>query len=209
MMVSDGEIIDAGSAAWARLRDRERKTWEDWIAVARALAIGRAAAFKVAETNRAVGTRYNKAMGDWLRRNHLAEITGQDRYRALKVLDHLGEIEQWRESLDGAKRRKLNHPNPVWFGWRRSIRPPVEPQRAEVEQRIDAVRDAARRRGTRGIFWPQHVLRRCHQKVLDSRSTDLLVITRLILETAIADARDLYALLPPEPTPNDHRKEPA
>jgi hypothetical protein len=64
--------IAEGRAGWSRLRQRERTSWQDWLAVGRALAIGRTFALKIAKTNRAVGTTYNRAMGQWLRDNGLA-----------------------------------------------------------------------------------------------------------------------------------------
>jgi hypothetical protein len=76
MSDSADDAIAMGRAASARLRDRDRATWADWLDVARAIAIGRTAALKVAGTNCPVGTRYNTAMRNWkrpttaLRHNH-------------------------------------------------------------------------------------------------------------------------------------------
>jgi hypothetical protein len=67
MSDSADDAIAVGRAASARLRDRDRATWADWLDVARAIAIGRTAALKVAGTNCPVGTRYNTAMRNWKR----------------------------------------------------------------------------------------------------------------------------------------------
>jgi hypothetical protein len=70
-----------------RLRERERATWADWLMVARALIIGRSEALKTAKTNRAVGTTYNRAMGEWLRENDMADLSAQARYRAILCIE--------------------------------------------------------------------------------------------------------------------------
>jgi hypothetical protein len=93
-------VLDAvadGVAAWSRIRDHGRKHFEDWITVDRALAIGRTEALKIARTNKAVGPRYNAAMGAWLKQHGLAEITAQERYRLLLILENLPAISAWRD----------------------------------------------------------------------------------------------------------------
>ena len=119
MTDSADDAVAIGIAAWARLRDHERATWADWLDVARALAIGRTAALKIADTNRPLGTRYNMAMGVWLRENGLDGVVAQERYRLLLILQNIEAIEIWRADLDEAQRRGLSHPNSVWANWRR------------------------------------------------------------------------------------------
>jgi hypothetical protein len=80
MTLADDPVA-IGIAAWARLRDHDRATWTDWLDVARAPAIGRTAALKAAHTNRCVGSKYNAAMGTWLRENGLDGVNNQERYR--------------------------------------------------------------------------------------------------------------------------------
>jgi hypothetical protein len=116
--------IEAGREAWQRLREAPRATWTDWLMVARALIIGRTEALELANTNRPVGTRYNAAMGRWLRETGLADVSAQERYRLLLVLENLPAIEAWRAGLDDAQRRRLNHPGAVWHGWRRAVAEP-------------------------------------------------------------------------------------
>jgi hypothetical protein len=113
------DAVSDGVAALSRLRERERTSWADWITVGRALIIGRAVSLRTAETNKPLGSRYNAAMGKWLREHDLDGITNQERYRALLVLENLPAISAWRDGLDEAKRMRLNHPNAVWQAWRR------------------------------------------------------------------------------------------
>jgi hypothetical protein len=54
--------------------DASGTSWNDRLAMGRVLAIGRAAAMKIANTNRAVGPRRNLAMGNWRREHGLADV---------------------------------------------------------------------------------------------------------------------------------------
>lgn len=55
------------------------------------------------------------------------------------------------------------------------------------------------RRGSRGSHGPQDFVRRAHEAMLKSRSTDLLTLARLALEAAIKTESDVLALLTPSP----------
>ncbi|WP_334406062.1 hypothetical protein [Bradyrhizobium sp. AZCC 2289] len=77
---------------------------------------------QIAKTNKPVGTRYDRAIGAWLAESKLDGITNQERYRALLCLENLGTVEAWRADLNDAQRRQPNHPNAVWFAWRRSMK---------------------------------------------------------------------------------------
>jgi hypothetical protein len=118
-------VIDA-QQAWTRLQNHERRSWDDWIAVSRALELGRAAALRAAQTNEPVGTKYNRAMGAWLLEHGLGGINAQTRYRALLVLENLEPITRWRDGLDPKRKVRFNHPGAVWHGWQRSMRPKRE-----------------------------------------------------------------------------------
>jgi hypothetical protein len=120
-MVDD---VAAGRAAWERLQERARKSWDDWKAVGVALQIGRALALEEAGIDVPYGKRYTKAMGRWLAENGLDAIGQQLRHRVLSCMDNLAEIEQWRASLDAEARNRLNHPDAVFWRWhRRDIMP--------------------------------------------------------------------------------------
>jgi hypothetical protein len=90
--MSDAVLTEAREA-WTRLRNRERASWSDWLAVGRAIAIGRIEALRAAKTNKAVGSTYNKAMRSWLHENGLAGVTAQERHAVLNILEHLPAIE--------------------------------------------------------------------------------------------------------------------
>jgi len=189
--VAPNDTIAEAVAAWGRIKSRA--TFDDWVAVARALVIGRSSAMMAATSNKPMGGRYNKAFGAWLRGNGLDGISNQERYRAILVLENLPAIEQWRATLHETKLRKFNHPNAIWAHWQRSIKEPAEvksPRRPPVT--------ASLRRGgpTRAVCFPQDFLRRAHRAMLESRSSDFLTLARRALEAAIRNDTDLLELLP-------------
>ena len=120
--MSDAALL-AGQAAWVRLRDRERATWDDWMMVADALIVGRAAAMSAAKSNKPMGFLYNRIFGDWLRSHGFDGISNQERYRAILCTENRAAIETWRDTLDPAKVRRLNHPGAVWHAWCRATKP--------------------------------------------------------------------------------------
>jgi hypothetical protein len=56
-----------------------------------------------------VGSKYNKIMGQWLRDNGLGDVSAQERWKLLLILDNLPAIEAWRTTLSPEKRRRLNN----------------------------------------------------------------------------------------------------
>jgi hypothetical protein len=184
--------VDAGRAAWERIKGRDRATWGDWIDVARSLAIGRAETMKAANTNRPVGTTYNRLMGQWLKQHGFDGINNQERYRALRCLENLDAIEAWRATLDDASRRRLNHVGAIWAHWRRRK---TKAERAAPACKNFVKATISHKNGARPVYWPQDAVRRAHMAMLDSRSHDLLVLARVALEAAIPSADVLVDLL--------------
>jgi hypothetical protein len=184
-----------GIAAWARLREHDRATWTDWLDVARALAVGRTAALKAADTNRCVGSRYNAAMGIWLRENGLDGVNNQERYRALLILENLAEIETWRAGLDEGQRRRWNHPNAVWSHWRR--------RQQDSSRSAPALRNFVKaampsHKNGKPVHWPQHVMRRAAMALKECGSGDIFIAARAVLEAAVRSENDLIELLSPD-----------
>jgi hypothetical protein len=195
--MAEVDQIAQGREAWERLQGRERKSWDDWILVARAIEIGRVSALKVAVSNRPVGTRYNRAMGAWLRGNGLGDIVAQERYKLLLILDNLRAITIWREGLPPAKRRRLNHPNAIWTHWRRST---AERRGATAAPRHVVIgKNGGKRKGDRPICWSQDHIRRAADALIEARSTDYFVMAKLSLEAAVRSRADLEALFEPPP----------
>jgi len=110
----DLETVRLGQEAMAR----KRRAWEDWVAIAKAIQIGRAAVMNELHTNEPRGKRYEKAFGDWLVANSFKEIDKGARSRLLDCLEHIVEIEKWRARLTDSERFKLNHPDTVLRKWK-------------------------------------------------------------------------------------------
>jgi hypothetical protein len=180
------ESVSEGRAAWARIREAGRRSWGDWMAVARALAHGRAEAMQAAKSNIPMGTRYNRLFGEWLRKCGFDEIDGQQRYSALICLENLPAIETWRATLPEKKRDRLNHPNANLAHWRRATR--AEPVRAPAKS-------ANGHAGGRPVYFSQDMVRRAGIAIGESRSGDIFTLARRALEAAIRSQDDIDELL--------------
>jgi hypothetical protein len=75
------------------------------------------------------------------------------------IMDH-SEVEVWRDTLDGTKRRQLNHPNAIVNAWRKATQTPdkesVEKAAAKedvlvsLDRKIGRSREAGKARGASG-----------------------------------------------------------
>jgi len=104
------------------------------------------------------------------------------------------------------QRRRLNHPNACWHAWKRACgeQQKAPAQRQHVVQHVAAAAETARR--GRPVYWSQDAMRRAHQAMLDSRSSDLLTLARVALEAAIRTEADILELLQPaNPPPKAQR----
>ena len=114
------DVVAKGRNAWRRIEAREAATYDDWIAVGRALVAGRAVAMAKAKCNAPVGGAYNKAYGRFLQEAGFASVIAPERYKIIKVVENIAAVARWRESLSPAERRRCNHPSTLWIGWKRS-----------------------------------------------------------------------------------------
>jgi hypothetical protein len=111
------------------------RDWSDWQKVGAALAVARTEAMSHAKTNRPTGRRYNEAFGDLLKREHLDGIDSATRNQLLQIEKNKAAIEEWRATLDPAKRLKLNSPCAVWRNWQRTVKGGAKHEQSnEVEQ---------------------------------------------------------------------------
>ena len=112
------EVVRHGQEAWGRLQGG--RSWEDWLAVGKAIQIGRHLAMVAANTNRPTGSRYDNLFGDWLRETRFDTLDKAARKRLLDCFEHRAEIEAWRQTLPTNKRMQLNHPSSVWRNWQKA-----------------------------------------------------------------------------------------
>jgi hypothetical protein len=197
-MTDNHDMIAAGRAAWERLRQEGRRSWDDWVLVAKALAAGRSKAMQKAKCNKPVGTTYVRIFGAWLREHDLADMDNQARYRALVCLEHIVAIEAWRATLTQRERDRWNHPNSCWMHYRRSLKPAsVAPRRV--------VNTKAKKGYGHAVHWPQDVVKRVAMAIRENYSADCFVMARKVLERAFLNQNDLLALIDttkPAPAPN-------
>ena len=195
-MLAPPDAVSAGRLAWERLRRQSRRDWPDWLTVARAIAIGRAASLAAAGCTRPFGKRYTRAMAAWLATNGL-DVNQQVRWKLLLVLDHLAEIEPWLASLDEEQRSRLNHPDSVWMNFERRGEPARAPaSRRCIEHRPKpASAPVSPARAGRAIYWSSEHITRGSEGYRKCRSNDVFTIVRAVLESAVRSETDLLMLL--------------
>lgn len=122
--MSDADAIEAGKAAWTRIKAREYTTWNDWLCIGHALVAGRRECMRIAGTNFPQGGRYNYAANGWLTEHGFADVCAQERHRIVKIIENLPAVEAWRATLSPEDRRALNHPS-LWFKYAATTRRPA------------------------------------------------------------------------------------
>jgi hypothetical protein len=200
-MTEIADPIAEGRSAWQRIREHGRRSWDDWVCIARALAIGRSEAMARAKTNKPLGATYVRIFGAWLREHGLDEIDNQQRYRAILCLENEIAIEKWRATLTDKQRGRWNHPGAVWAHWKRSTKAGAAPRREAVK--------SARKGCGKAIHWPGDALRRAAIAIREARTNDVIMMAKAALQAAIRDETDLLMLLPEKPMPPRSRPMPA
>jgi hypothetical protein len=115
----DGVLLEAREA-WARICRRGQTSFDDWVMIGKACAIGRAESLKKAGTNRPFGRIFQRHMADFLVEHGLDQVRSQERYWALQIVDNLDAVASWRATIDDAQRRRFNHPQSIWLHWRKT-----------------------------------------------------------------------------------------
>ncbi|WP_315806573.1 MULTISPECIES: hypothetical protein [unclassified Bradyrhizobium] len=190
--MSDATIIAAGREAWARLKDRSRATFDDWVAVGKALQAARRECMARAKCNSPFGSSYQRHhMRDWLRENSMSDLDHHERYGAIMVVEHLGEIEAYRATLSEAERMRCNHVNTVLKHWRAGSAPqPQGPKRLQPAPPDDDD-------GLDDYFpWPDEARRRVMLALRASAGQPLAAQADAVLTAAIRSWRDYRALKP-------------
>ncbi|WP_354220368.1 hypothetical protein [Bradyrhizobium sp. F1.4.3] len=185
--MSDATIIEA-QAAWQRIKDRDKPTFDDWLAIGRALIAGRQECIAKAGVNTPYGPAYQKLMRVWLDENGLADVDSQERRGAIHCVEHQAEIDSWRDGLTDVQRRRANHPNTIVKHWRRLTAPQKQgPKRSTFKPHPRAY--------ARPVHWGQEAIRRASHAIRECRSVDCMVLARAALEAAIQSEADLFQLL--------------
>jgi hypothetical protein len=197
--VSDDATIEAGKAAWQRLKAHQRTTWPDWCAVGLALKSGKDAAMKTAGVKTPFGKPYVRIYGAWLKANGFAEITSACRYRLLLCIQNGAAIEAWLSGLPESTRNKYAHPDSVWFAWRRAMYD--EPARAVSRPERPRMQPAGGKASHSGgyhrtISFDQDMIKRAGDAMRQSWCNDVYKLAAIALSAALRSEVDLLALLP-------------
>jgi hypothetical protein len=130
------DVVRLGREAMAR----KRRGWEDWLAIADALEVGRADVLRAIHSNVAHGRRFEKAMGNWLIANGFKEIDKGTRSRLGDCLRHKVQIQAWRARLTDSERFKFNHPDTILRKWKAStvVPDPNKPKTPSPYQKLQA-----------------------------------------------------------------------
>jgi hypothetical protein len=107
----------AGGAAWKRIKTNAKRLWTDWMVVGEALSEGRRFCMHRTGTNKPEGKAYNQLFHQYLVEYKLDDIDKSARAKLLKVMDHRGEIEDYRATLTQGERIEINHPVVMLRRW--------------------------------------------------------------------------------------------
>jgi hypothetical protein len=190
--VSDQTIIAEGQAAWHRVKDA-KPLYEDWLAIGRALVVGKAQCLHQAGTNRPYGPVYLRSMRAWLDCAGLGDVETQERRGAIFIAEHEAEVTAWRQSLSPAETRNANHPSTIVKHFQAGTRPqPRGPKRTAPEQpdHVD-IEPATVHDGY--FIWPDEARRRV---ILALRNTQGSVQADAALRAAIRSPADYRSLRP-------------
>jgi hypothetical protein len=115
---SEHRTIRRGLDAWAEINKAE--SFEGWLAIGAALAVGKAHALKVTGANAAWGRNYSREFSLWVRQHDFDKMPAATRSVAVELHEHAEAITAWRNTLPERQRKRLIHPLSVTRRWRAS-----------------------------------------------------------------------------------------
>ena len=131
--LSDAHVIERGREAWQRIAPD--RTWGDWEAVGLAVMVLVAEAARIAHTNERQGRRYNEALSGLLKAHGFDGLEKSHRAKLVLCMQNNDAITAWRDSLDHAKRKRLNHPAVIWRRFQAAKRLAApKPQRLSLQE---------------------------------------------------------------------------
>jgi hypothetical protein len=123
--LAEHRVIRAGVEAW-RLTQKSA-SFENWTLIGKALVIGRDIAERT--TGATTGRHYAKSFFAWADQHGFNGMNKEARWSAVDLVENLGAVEAWRNSLPAQQRKLLIHPLANLRRWRRSLTPKPEPDR--------------------------------------------------------------------------------
>ena len=193
-MTEPHDDVAAGRAAWERIKSLSKPLFEDWMAIGRALIVGRAACMAAAKSNGPHGGPYNRLIRLWLDDNGLGDIDSHERTNAIHMIEHEVEIKVWRDGLSDVARRRANHPHTIIAHWRANSSPQKAGPKPEKRPYNGGASHTRTHAMGRPVQWPQDVIRRAATALREAKSNDLFVVARAALDAAIRGEGDLAEL---------------
>jgi hypothetical protein len=112
------KTIRLGRDAWEAIS--KSASFDGWLKVGAALAVGKAHALRVTGANQAWGRSYSREFGEWIRKHDFAAMPAATRSVAVELHEHAEAITSWRNTLPERQRKRLVHPLSVTRRWRAS-----------------------------------------------------------------------------------------
>jgi hypothetical protein len=191
----DDATIADGKAAWARIRERSKSTFGDWLEIGRMLLVGRSLCMKRAKCNSPYGPAYQGFVRAWLEENGLQGIDSHERRGAIVIVEN-PEIQAWRSKLSDVEQRRCNHPNSVLAHFRRQTRPVRSGPKTQAGAKSTHSGGYHRQ-----LHFDQDVVRRVAAALREHWSTDTFKLARVVLDAAFPNEAALLALLDDRPPP--------
>jgi hypothetical protein len=119
--LAEARTVRAGAEAWAQMA--RAQSFTAWVAVGRALSIGKQHCLHATGARNTRDRRYCLAFSKWMKACGFTGITPSVRSHAIEVFEHLQDIETWRKNLSDRQRRRLIHPLAVLRRWRAATMP--------------------------------------------------------------------------------------
>jgi hypothetical protein len=109
-------VIRADRDAWEAIN--KAQSFDGWLKVGTALAVGKAHARRVSGARTAWGRNYSREFNLWVQQYGFERMPASTRSVAVELHEHAEQITQWRDGLPERQRRRLNSPLAVTRRWK-------------------------------------------------------------------------------------------
>jgi hypothetical protein len=115
---AEARLIKAGATAWTNIARAE--SFNNWLAIGKALLLIRKVALAQSGANRAMGRIYSKSFNA-IAKQHFIGMKASTRSVSIELAEHADQITSWRDSLPERQKRRLVHPLSVTRRWKASL----------------------------------------------------------------------------------------
>src|SRR5271169_6306535 len=107
-------LVERAKIATQNLHQNERRQWDEWLVIGEAIVGGAQYIEQTTGAKRGDGGPRSDAFGQWLCDAELNWMEKGDRSRLMSCMEHLPQIERWRETLSPRDKLRLNNPSSIW-----------------------------------------------------------------------------------------------